>query len=189
MISAELPDKDSQPTSFELAKNYQLHRHSKTCRNGKCRFNFGTFFTERTIVAKSLSDSLTQHEKAEFMLLRSTILNKVKAYIDSELNPVKHNFYDKSRDDFEHVGPINYILNQLGISEEDYYNALSILDDNDFQVHLKRLLNSCFVNNYFGTGLLAREANLDIQPVSNITKLSHTYVHLYLKQRMSAHMQ
>ena len=38
---------------------------------------------------------------------------------------------------------------------------------NDFQVHLKRFPNSCFVNNYFRTGLLAWEANLDIQPVFN----------------------
>ena len=82
--------------------------------------------TARTIVAKPFSDSLTEHDKAEIMLVRSTILNKVKAYIDSELNPVKHNFYDKSRDHFEHVGSINCILNQLGMSEEDYYNALSI---------------------------------------------------------------
>ena len=95
MISAELPDEDSEPTLFELVKNYQLHRDSKTCqkyRNGKCRFDLGRFFTERTVVAKPLSDSLTELEKAEIMLVRSTILNKVKAYIDSELNPVKHNF-------------------------------------------------------------------------------------------------
>ena len=129
MISAELQDEDLQQTLFELVKTYQLHRHSMTCqkyRNGKCRFNFSRFFTERTTVAKPSSNSLTEHEKAEIMLVRSNILNKVKAYIDSELNPVKHNFYDKSRDDFEHVGSINCILNQLGIFEEDYYNALSI---------------------------------------------------------------
>ena len=110
IISAELPDEDS--TLFELAKNYQLHRHSKTCqkyRNRKCRFIFDSFFTESTIVAKLLSDSLTEHEKADIMLVRSAILNKVKAYIDSELNPVKHNFHDKSRDYFEHVGSINLL--------------------------------------------------------------------------------
>ena len=76
MISAELPDEDSEPTSFELVKNYQLHSHSITCqkyRDGKCRFNFGRFVTERTIVSKPLSDSLTEHEKAEIMLVRSTI--------------------------------------------------------------------------------------------------------------------
>ena len=140
MISSELPDEDSEATLCELVKNYQLHRYSKTCqkyRNGKCRFDFGRFFTERTIVAKPLSDSLTELEKAEIMLARSTILNKVKSYTDSELTPVKRNFYDKSRDDFEHVGSINCIINHLGISEKDYYNALSISDDNDFQVQLK----------------------------------------------------
>ena len=132
MISAELPDEDSETTLFELAKNYQLQMNPKTCqkyRNGKCRFDFDRFVTERTIVAKPLSDSLTELEKAEIMLVRSTILNKVKAYIDSELNPVKHNFYDKSRDDFEHNGSINFILNQLGISAKDYYNALSVSHD------------------------------------------------------------
>ena len=104
MISAELPDEDSEPNLFQLVKNYQLHRHSTACqkyRNEKCRFNFGRFFTERTIVAKPFSDSLREHEKAEIMLVRSTILNKIKAYIDSELNPVEHDFYDNSKNDFE----------------------------------------------------------------------------------------
>ena len=71
MISAELPDEDSESTLFELAKNYQLHRHSKTCqkyRNGKCRFDFGRFYTERTIVATPLSDSLTELENVEIIL-------------------------------------------------------------------------------------------------------------------------
>ena len=76
------------------------------------------------------------------------------------MNPVKHNFYEKSSDDFGHNGSINCLLTLLGISEEDHYNAFSISDDNDFQVHLKQLLNSSFVHNYLGTGLLAWEANL-----------------------------
>lgn len=45
------------------------------------------------------------------MLVRRTILNKVKAYLDIELNPAKHNFYDKSRDGFEHAGSITFISN------------------------------------------------------------------------------
>ena len=84
MISAELPDEDSEPNLFQLVKNYQLHRHSTACqkyRNEKCRFNFGRFFTGRTIVAKSLSDSLTEHEEAEIVLVRSTVLNKIKGSI------------------------------------------------------------------------------------------------------------
>ena len=37
----------------------------------------------------------------------------------------------------------------LGISNQDYEEALSISDDNDFQIHYKRLPNSCFVNKNF----------------------------------------
>ena len=69
----------------------------------------------------------------------------------------------------------------MGIPEEGYYNALSISDDNDFQVDLKQLPNSCFVNNYFRTGLLAWKAKLDIQPVFNPYK-AVTYMCAYLSK-------
>ena len=52
----------TQSIMFELVKNDQLHRLSKTSqeyRNGKSRFIFGRFFKERTIVAKPLADGLT----------------------------------------------------------------------------------------------------------------------------------
>ena len=48
-----------------------------------------------------------------------------------------------------------------------YYAALPISSDNDFLLHLRQPPNSCFVNNYFEEGLIAWEANLDIQPVFN----------------------
>ena len=48
-------------------------------------------------------------------------------------------------------------------------------------MHLKRLPNSCFVNNYFRTGLLAWEANLDIKPVFNHYK-AVTYMCAYLSK-------
>ena len=97
------------------------------------------------------------------------------------MNPVQHNLYDKSRNDFELFGSINCILNQLRISEEDCYNTLSISDDNEFQVHLKRLPNSCFVNYYFRTGLLAWEANLETHPVFKHYK-AVTYMCAYLSK-------
>ena len=59
------------------------------------------------------------------------------------------------------------ILQELNIVEADYYNALSVSTDSDFQVHFKRQTNSCFVNNYFSEGLLAWQANIDNQPVIN----------------------
>ena len=39
--------------------------------------------------------------------------------------------------------------------------------DKDFQIHFKRPINSCFVNNYFIDGLRAWEANIVIQLVIN----------------------
>ena len=43
----------------------------------------------------------------------------------------------------------------LEILKKDYAEGLSVSDDNDFQIHCKRLLNSCFVNNYLCHGLMA----------------------------------
>ena len=42
-----------------------------------------------------------------------------------------------------------------------------ISSDNDFLIHFRRPPNYCFINNYFDEGLLAWNANLDIQPVIN----------------------
>ena len=45
------------------------------------------------------------------------------------------------------------IFNSLGIKEEEYYNALSISPDSGYNLHLKRPLDSCFINNYFVAGI------------------------------------
>ena len=55
----------------------------------------------------------------------------------------------------------------MEISRAEYEAALSISEDKDFQLYLKRSPKACFVNNYFSDGLLAWEANLEIQPVFN----------------------
>ena len=54
-------------------------------------------------------------------------------------------------------------------------------DDDDFQIHLRRLPDLCFVNNYFADGLIAWEANLDIQPVFNPYR-AVTYMCAYLSK-------
>ena len=51
----------------------------------------------------------------------------------------------------------------LNINVDAYYTSLEISDDNDFQIHLRRILTSSFVNNYFKVGLEAWEANMDMQ--------------------------
>ena len=56
-----------------------------------------------------------------------------------------------------------------------------ISDDDDFQIHLGRLPDSYFVNNYFADGLIVWEANLDIQPVFNHYK-AVAYMCAYLSK-------
>ena len=163
---------------------HQIHRHSKTCckyRNEKCRFRFGKFFTNKTIIAQPLADSVPPDVKLQKMQQRNNILKKVKNYIDNELNPSKKNFLDSTKEDYEELKSIDEILASLEISKHDYEEALSISDDNDFQIHYKRPPNSCFVNNYFCDGLMAWEANMDIQPVFNHYK-AVAYMCAYLSK-------
>ena len=116
------------------------------------------------------------------MYYRNTILNKLKNYIDNRLNPSKKNFLDKTKIDYLELKSIEEILSLLEISSKDYEEALSISDDNNFQIHYKKAPNSCFVNNYFCDRLIACEVNMDIQPVFNHYK---AYMCAYLSKSES----
>ena len=72
-------------------------------------------------------------------------------------------------------------MHKLGITEDEYYNSLSISIDSEFEIHLRRPPNSCFVNNYFAEGLRAWESNMDIQHVFNQYK-AVTYMCKYLSK-------
>jgi len=66
IVSATLPDQIRNPELFKLVKTYQLHRHSRTCvKNRKskdCRFRFGRFFTERSIIAEPIPETVSDEE-------------------------------------------------------------------------------------------------------------------------------
>ena len=47
---------------------------------------------------------------------------------------------------------------------------MSISNDSDFQIHLKRQPNACFINNFLEEDLQAWQANIDILPVFNHCK-------------------
>ena len=184
IVRADLPNSELEPGLFNLVKTYQVHTHSKTCRkykNEMCRFNFGHYFSDRTLIACPLSNDLNSTEKERILQNRKDILDKVKGYIDEYLFPKKHNVIDPMKINFEEPGTISEILQKLDISEDEYYNALSISKDSDFEIHLKRPPNSCFVNNYFAEGLQAWEANMGIQPVFNYYK-AITYMCKYLSK-------
>ena len=65
--------------------------HSKTCRkyqNTPCQFNFGQFFTDRTMVAEPLSDDFSKEEKNSTLTRgadKSTILFRVYRRICREI--------------------------------------------------------------------------------------------------------
>ena len=82
-----------------------------------------------------------------------------KSYINDYLFP--------ARNDIDQCRNISYILKQLEVSQEDYFAALAISNGNDYEVHLIHMPNSCFVNNYFESALLAWQVNRDMQPIFN----------------------
>ena len=83
-VHAYLPDKETNPQLYDMVKTYHAHNHSKTCRNYKnvaCRFNFGQFFTERTIMAEPLTEDLEDEIKSSILTRQKEILSKVKQKI------------------------------------------------------------------------------------------------------------
>ena len=82
-------------------------------------------------------------------------------------NSSTNNFYDSSQDLFQPALSIEVMLSYLELTKVEYEDALSVSDDDSFQIHTKQLPNSCFVNSCFADRLLAWQANFDIQLVFN----------------------
>ena len=62
--------------------------------------------------------------------------------------------------------------------KNQYYSALAVSPDSNYELHLKRPVDSCFINNYFIAGIKGFEANVDLQPVFDHYKCI-TYVCSY----------
>lgn len=154
-------------------KKYQTHSHSKTCRkyrNIACRFNFGQFFTDRTIVAEPLPQDMDEEMKTNILTRRKDILSLMKQKIDEVLNP--------SIADYNSLLTPEEIFQEIAITNEEYEWALTISPDSDCELHLKRPIDSCFTNNYSIAGIKGFAANVDLQPVFNHYKCI-TYVCSY----------
>ena len=89
----------------------------------------------------------------------------MKIYIDEELNPAQLHINDPLKKDFQELKTTDQNLDHLNINNNEYERALSISDEDSFQIHTKRPPNSCFVNGHFAEGLQAWNANIDIQSV------------------------
>lgn len=147
-IQAYMPSEEDDPELHNLVKTYQKHTHYRSCRkyeNIQCRFNFGQFFTNTTIVAEPLSDDLDEAIKSDLQDKHKETLSLVKQQINAVLNPSKPN-YDSTLTEDD-------IFNLAGINKEAYYSSLSISPDSNYELHLKWPEDSCFINNYFIAGI------------------------------------
>ena len=172
-VQAFVPSKEEDDELYELVNMYQMHSHSESCRkykNVQCRFNFGQFFTEETILTEPLPQYLGETIKSKMLEKRREIHSLVKQKVDEVLNP-SLSTYDSSLSEDD-------IFSSIGISKEEYYSALTISLESNYELHLKRSLNSCFVSNYFVAGLKGFRENVDLQPVFDHYKYI-TYVCSY----------
>ena len=172
-VQAYIPDEETEPQLHELVKTYHKHNHSKTCRKYKnisCRFNFGQYFAKRTIAAEPLNEDLDEGIKSNILDQQKKVLISVKQKIDEVLNP--------SKPDYNPMLKEADILKSISITEDEYYSALSISQYSDSELHLKRPVDSCFINDYFVAIIKRFAANVDLQPVFNHYKCI-TYVCSY----------
>ena len=100
-----------------------------------------------------------------------TTLNTVQEYINQKLDPRKVSFFN------------NWYTLWIGITEDEYYNALSISSNEYFQINLKREPNAYFINNYFNEELIAWKQILTLSQFLVITKQLHTCVVTFQKQK------
>ena len=171
-----MPVPDDDPALHGLVNQYQTHKHSKSCkkyRNKLCRYGFCKFFTEETINAQSLEDSIKDVKRYSISRKRDTILSKVSDFINNYLGP--------SKDTYQKDSSMNDVLLEFQLTKKEYYWTLSISSDNDFKLHLKRDTNSCFINNYNSVLLKAWQVNIDLQPVHNDYK-SVSYMIAYFSK-------
>ena len=54
-------------------------------KNTNCRFNFGKFFSERTVVSEPLPETMPSEQKQAILLSRKDLLSKVKLYMNENL--------------------------------------------------------------------------------------------------------
>ena len=114
-----------------------------------------SIFTKKTIIGKPLYSKFSNDKQQEVLTWRNTLLSQIKRYIGNNLNPAKVNVIDPTKDNFTQPLNVKEILDELEISKDDYYRAVSISKDKDLELHLKRKPNSFSTNNYFDVDLKA----------------------------------
>ena len=79
----------------------------------------------KTTTAKPLDCIFSNEEKQEILTRINTLLRKVKGYINNNFYPVKINVIDPTKEKFSQPLSVQEFLDELEISKNDYYRALS----------------------------------------------------------------
>lgn len=113
-----------------MVTTYKVHSQSKSCSkyNDNCRHNLAKFFSNQKIVVH-LPDRISDDEKNIIPQKSESTLSTVQEYINEKLDPSKVNILNQRKANYKEVPSITYIFCELGITEDGYYNALSISND------------------------------------------------------------
>ena len=103
------------------------HGENINKKSKPCRYKFVRFFTDITIVAVPLGQSVDMLEESKTLTKRHNILLKVKKYIDE--------FLDLSNTSYVDNLTVSEALIFLNIAEADYYHALSRSPTSDYEIH------------------------------------------------------
>ena len=153
-ISCSLENENEELNS--LVAKVNTHHHTKSCNKGKtkCRFHFPRLPSEKTLIARPISEKYTDEEEckrksSEF----KDVLERVKEHLENLTDEHIENVLQNSLDKF---------LQELNINKNLYEEALEFSERGKVVV-LKRTLKERYTNNYNPEWMLAWRGNLDIQ--------------------------
>ena len=72
---------------------------------------------------------MQSHLILNLAMIKKKSIKQVNSYIENNLNPAKLNVIDPTKDNFTQPMSVEEILDELKISNVDYYKALSISKD------------------------------------------------------------
>ena len=115
---------------------------------------------------------MPEDEKEKVGEKDSILNNDVRKCNNENENPKKCNIVDPRKGNFEQAQDI---LSELNINVDDYNEALSISNDNDFQVHLKQQAIECFIYN-FVEGLQVWKAEMKVKHLKQGSRLQEKHL-------------
>ena len=183
-VNGKLPRHLNDPERFELVKTSQVYCHTRICwkhNKNRCRIYYGHYVTENKIIAKPRHSKFINEEEQEVLTWRNILLRQAKSYIDNNLIPAKTNVIDPIKDNFTLPLSVKEILDELQISNDVSYKALSIAKDVALELHLKIEPNSYFVISYPNVDLKVCQAYMYIKPAFNQYK-TVIYVFQYFSE-------